>query len=208
MFPRDPLQPSGKGFLGRIVNPLGVQMVGALSEGVRATSGGFSGLASGREAPDLSPDYVFQSKGRVTADGYEVKIAIPFRSLRFPTGGKEWGFVLQRIIPRLDETSYWPRVSSKIDGRMNQAATLNGFNNISPGRNIQLIPYGQFRSFRALNTVDPNAPFFQSKRAEFDGGLDAKLAAKADIIIMTYEKLDSLLRSQNGRMNGTSSDDR
>src|SRR4029434_2345427 len=51
------------------VNPLGVQLYGARAEGTRATGGGFTGLASGRETPDLSPDFVFQSKGRVTDYG-------------------------------------------------------------------------------------------------------------------------------------------
>ena len=48
------------------VNPLGVQLDGALAEGTRGTGGGFTGLSTGRETPDLSPDFVFQSKGRVT----------------------------------------------------------------------------------------------------------------------------------------------
>src|SRR5690349_21223499 len=38
------------------VNPLGVQLDGALAEGTRGTGGGFTGLTSGRETPDLSPD--------------------------------------------------------------------------------------------------------------------------------------------------------
>ena len=45
---------------------------------------------AGRETPDLSPDFVFQSKGRVTEAGYEVEVRIPFKSLRYqsqPTAG-------------------------------------------------------------------------------------------------------------------------
>src|SRR5436190_3501388 len=67
------------------VNPLGVQLDGSLAEGTRTQGGGFSGLALGREAPDLSPDFVFQSKGRVTDTGYEVEVRIPFKSLRYQT---------------------------------------------------------------------------------------------------------------------------
>ena len=46
------------------VNPFGVQADGALVEGVRAGGGGFDGLAQGREDADLSPDFVFDSRGR------------------------------------------------------------------------------------------------------------------------------------------------
>ncbi len=60
------------------VNPLGVQLDGAIAEGTRG-----SGVTSGRETPDYSPDFLFQSKGRVTDAGYEVEVRIPFKSLRY-----------------------------------------------------------------------------------------------------------------------------
>ena len=67
------------------VNPLGIQSDGALVEG-SGNRGGvlFSALESGREVTDLTPDYVYQSKGRLTDYGYEIEIAIPFKTLRFP----------------------------------------------------------------------------------------------------------------------------
>ena len=62
------------------VNPLGVQGDGTLVETGR-TGGGFQGNAQQtREPADLSPDFVFESKGRVTADGYEVEVRIPSRA--------------------------------------------------------------------------------------------------------------------------------
>src|SRR2546426_1447773 len=66
------------------VNPLGVQGDGSLVEGANVTAGGFIGSAVvGREQPDLSPDFVFQSHGRVTDWGYEVEVRIPFKSIRY-----------------------------------------------------------------------------------------------------------------------------
>ncbi len=54
------------------VNPLGIQADGALVEGNGSRSSApFGGLESGREATDLTPDYVFQSKGRLTTYGFE-----------------------------------------------------------------------------------------------------------------------------------------
>ena len=67
------------------VNPLGIQADGALVEGSGNRGGTFfRALESGREVTDLTPDYVYQSKGRLTDYGYEVEIAIPFKTLRFP----------------------------------------------------------------------------------------------------------------------------
>jgi len=69
------------------VNPLGVQADGALVEGANIGGLGFIGSALvGREQADLSPDFVFASRGRLTDYGYEVEIRVPFKSLRFQSG--------------------------------------------------------------------------------------------------------------------------
>ena len=49
-------------------NPLGIQMDGIDQEG--------------RDS-DMAPDFQYTSRGRVTADGYDVEMAIPFKTLRF-----------------------------------------------------------------------------------------------------------------------------
>src|SRR3954469_23167611 len=64
------------------VNPLGVQMDGTLVENNQARGGGSTGSGS-REIPDLSPDFVFQSKGRLTPFGYELEIRVPFKSIKY-----------------------------------------------------------------------------------------------------------------------------
>ena len=128
---------------------------------------------------DRSFDTVWRSRGKLTSKGFVVWMAIPFKSLRFPTTREqEWGIVLIRWIPRTNESATWPRVTTRIEGRLNQGATLKGLKDISPGRNVQFIPYGFFRSFRALDTRDPVEPRFVTDRAEFDGGLDGKFVLK------------------------------
>ncbi len=149
---------------GFTCNPLGVQMDGRWREG-----GNF----------DSSFNALWHSKGEITDRGYVVWMSIPFKSLRFPAAEEqEWGLVLIRWIPRNNEQSTWPWVTSKIDGRINQGATMLGINNISPGRDIQLIPYGFVRSFRALDDRDPERVEFNSEAFEPDGGLDAKFVIK------------------------------
>ncbi len=102
-------------------------------------------------------------------------MAIPFKSLRFPnTDQQEWGLILNRGIPRTNENLFWPRISIRIQGRFNQAATATGVNHVSPSHNIQLIPYGIVRSFRDIDQRDPNNPFFEGKSLHPDVGLDAK----------------------------------
>ena len=147
--------------------PLGVQWDAIYTEASRAeqTSGHF----------DTSFDTVWDSRGKVTSRGFVVWIAIPFKSLRFPAAKEqEWGVILYRGITRKTEDSFWPQVSNKVEGRLGQAATLFGLEGISPGRDIELIPYGLMRGFRALDTRDPGMPYFQKATAQGQPGMDAK----------------------------------
>ena len=149
-----------------VANPHGVQWDAIWTEG--------SGF-------DDSWDTVWHTTGRLTDGGYVVLMSIPFKSLRFPaTAEQTWGFVLVRDIPRNDEGSFWPHVSERIEGRLNQGALLTGLSGISPGRNIQLIPYGTSRSFRVL---DPAAPELRRDDFDPDAGLDAKLVLKDSLAL-------------------------
>ena len=152
------------------VNPFGIQWDALWTEGSigTGTAGDFSGF-------DPSFDTVWRSDGRLTGRGYLALIAIPFKSLRFPnTDQQEWGIILNRSIPRTNENIFWPRISNRIQGRFNQAATATGLEHISPARNVQLIPYGLFRTFRDIDERDPNHPFFESRAFKPDAGLDGK----------------------------------
>jgi hypothetical protein len=133
---------------------------------------------------DTSFDTVWDSKGKVTDRGFVVWMAIPFKSLRFPASKQQvWGIILYRNIVRNTEDAFWPHVTYKIEGRLGQAATLNGLEGISPGHSIELIPYGVMRGFRALDTRDPANPFFQKATAQGQPGMDAKFVIKDHFVL-------------------------
>ena len=87
------------------VNPFGIQADGALVEQGNRGGGGFTSAGtSARESADLSQDYVFKSKGRVTEWGYEVEVTIPFKSLRFQSvADQTWGF---NVVRRVQHSNY------------------------------------------------------------------------------------------------------
>ncbi|HXV74752.1 MAG TPA: DUF5916 domain-containing protein [Candidatus Polarisedimenticolaceae bacterium] len=151
-----------------LTNPFGIQWDAIWTEGQ-----GF----------DESWDTVWQSKGVLTDRGYVVWMAIPFKSLRFrPRPEQEehtWGVVLVRDIPRNNETSFWPQVTSTIEGRLNQAATARGFAGVAPGRNLWLIPYAA--GAREDFTPQPDAP--TSEFEERDVGLDAKWVVRDSLTL-------------------------
>jgi len=140
-------------------NPLGVQLDGVLTEG---------------QDEDDTFDTVWSSEGHLTPEGYTVRMAIPFRSLRFAdTPGRSWGVALGRAIPRHNEESYWPTITKRLNGLVPQFATVTGLSGIASGRNAQLIPYGISTRARFLDTGG-EPPGFEH-RNELRGGLDSKL---------------------------------
>ncbi len=111
------------------VNPLGVQ-ADALSSEVDRTE-------------DWSWDMIWESKGRITAEGYEVEIALPFNQLRFrrSEGAQTWGIDVGRSYPRSS------RHRLNASGRdWNQSCwvcqfeKVTGLEGLEPGRNLELDP--------------------------------------------------------------------
>src|SRR3989475_13033386 len=121
----------GKKALMFAVNPLGVQGDGALIEGANISASGFiGGAVIGREEPDLSPDYVFQSHGRLTPSGYEVEVRIPFKSLRYqPKQPQDWSLNIVRQIKHSGfEDSWFParRANATFIGQSGNLIGLSG----------------------------------------------------------------------------------
>lgn len=117
------------------VNPLGVQADGVLRD---ATS---QGRDTEAYVIDLNPDYVFASKGRVTAEGYEVEVAVPFKSLRYQAARtQQWGF---NAIRRVQATGYedtWAPVSQGQASFLAQSGRLTGLTNLRRGLVLDLNP--------------------------------------------------------------------
>ncbi len=144
-------------------NPLGVQTDAIYTEG---------------QGYDFSFDTLWDNAGRVTSDGYIVFFSIPFKSLRFSSDPEQtWGVALYRAILRKSEYDYWPYVTQRVEGLTQQFAPVNGMENVSPGRNIQFIPYGLLANDHFLNQPSGGPPGFLDN-FEHRAGLDAKFVAR------------------------------
>ena len=149
-------------------NPLGIQSEGLWDE---------------NHGEDWSWDTVWNTTGFRTPNGYMVIMSIPFRSLRFSHSElQEWGFLLKRIIPRNNERMFWPFLSQKVSGRLLSEGQLSGMEHISPGRNIQLNPYGVWRADRSLNSLD-SPPKFEGETLGGRVGMDAKMVIKNSLTL-------------------------
>ena len=153
---------------GFVVNPLGVQQDLIRTEGQR---------------DDDSFDTLWHSEGRLTEKGYVVLMSIPFKSLRFTEGSTQtWGFAVGRRIIRMNEESYWPYITQRNESFVRQMAEVQLIDQISPGRNIQLIPYGAFADDKFLNPDAVGGPAFETER-ELRGGIDAKVVIKDELTL-------------------------
>jgi hypothetical protein len=145
------------------VNALGVQLDGVRTEGASSAASMFGGSI------DYNPDFYYESKGRVTADGYEVEMRIPFRSLRLPgTGEQSWGFNVHRFSPSTGYEDTWTDVKRAGASFIAQGGTLTGLHDLERGVVTEVQPFvtstaagvradnGQFTHGSATTTAGAN----------------------------------------------------
>jgi hypothetical protein len=138
-------------------------------------------LVDEQRGEDRSFDTLWHSEGQLTPSGYVALLSIPFKSLRFSPGQQQtWGLVLARSIPRYEEFSTWPAISRSINGWLIQEAEVRGLQEISPGKNLQLTPYGFFSSRRYL---DKDTVRFQRDKLDERLGLDAKWVLASNLTL-------------------------
>ena len=137
------------------VNPLGVQADGTLNEGTGSRGGGaFGSGQSAREQPDLSANFVFESKGRVTPFGYEVEIRIPFKSLRYQSKDvQDWGINIVRQVQHAGQEDTWAPTSRAGASFLGQSGHLVGLRDLRRGLVVDVIPEVVTRSNGAENAA-------------------------------------------------------
>jgi Domain of unknown function (DUF5916) len=161
------------------VNGYGVQGDSLMSGG---DGGGRGGPGGGGPDGDPSWDALFASAGRLVADGWTAEIAIPFKSLRYPSArageAHRWGFQIRREIQGENESVVWSPVSRDIPGFLRQMGTLDGLMNLSTSRNLELLP--TFTAIRpsAIDTATGRLEHVSSKP---QGGLNVKYGLTSNL---------------------------
>jgi uncharacterized protein DUF5916 len=141
-------------------------------------------LFSENNGPDMSFDTVWHTFTKITGHGFIAEFEIPFKSLRFePAENHTFGILLGRVIPRNSERSFFPENSSKSQGWLVHEGDIKGFEEISPGRNMQFIPYTSVRAFRSIDERDPAGDRFTGKHVEPKAGLDSKIVIKDSLVL-------------------------
>ncbi|WP_309673525.1 DUF5916 domain-containing protein [Gemmatimonas sp.] len=119
------------------VNPFGVQ-----ADGMRTDQSAGPGVSrAALQSVDLSQDYVWQSKGRLLDDGYEVEVRIPFKSIRYQMRAtQDWGLQIVRQTQRTGYQDTWAPTSKANQGFSPQAGYLRGMTGMKRGLVLDLTP--------------------------------------------------------------------
>jgi len=129
------------------VNPYGIQK-DYLWSSISGEDGGF--------------DLVWQSAARVTESGYQVEMAIPFASLRFPNKDvQSWRVNLLREHPR-DSYRQFTWAANNRDEKCWPCkwGTVNGIENVHPGKGFEILPsFVGYQSGQLSDAQDPVSPF-------------------------------------------------
>lgn len=125
------------------VNPLGIQEDGTITEGVSVGRHFNTGnTQTGRPTTDLSPDFVYESKGHVTPFGYEVVVRIPFRSIKHQSGDPQnWGVNILRKVQHSGHEQTWVPTKLAAASFLSQSGTLAGLTGLQTGLVLDLNPF-------------------------------------------------------------------
>jgi len=157
------------------VNPYGIQ-----ADALWSRTGG----------EDNRFDLVWESAGHVTDSGWQVEMAIPFSSLRFPHKAEQvWKVDFWRNHPRDSRRQYsWAAYDRDDPCWPCKWGTVAGIENVSPGRGVELLP--SFVSFQSgsLQTstiVDPATSDTTFRQELDDEDLKGELSLGARYAILS-----------------------
>ena len=165
------------------VNAYAVQGDGVMSMGRRGFRPGAGTVTQAIPPADRSWDALFDTGAQIVQDGYVAEMAIPFKSLRYPSPPEgephRWGFQIVREIKGKDrENQVWAPMSRDETSFFAQMGIIEGMTDISTSRNLEILP-----TFTAIQfgSIDPTVPEFATKDADPDAGVNVKYGLTSDL---------------------------
>jgi Domain of unknown function (DUF5916)/Carbohydrate family 9 binding domain-like len=154
-------------------NPLGIQADGTMTEG---------------RGEDYSVDIIMESKGVVTEDGFNIEVAIPFKSLRYEAGkNKNWGLhVFRRVKYNNNELDSWMPNNRSINGSLIQSGHITGLEGVETTRQLEINPSLTVSQTgrRSRHTFDgnPNGRYV-NEGVKADFGMTAKFSLSPTVTL-------------------------
>lgn len=128
---------------GRTATVFGVNPFGIQSDGSRVDKGDQRrGFSRGNSDPvDLNPDFIYETRGRLTDYGYEIEIRIPFKSLSFQSDDvQSWGINIIRRVQHSGREQTWTQVKQGRASFLNQGGILKDLQGLDRGLVLDFNP--------------------------------------------------------------------
>lgn len=139
-------------------------------------------MIDGAFQTDLDWDGVWEVRAKIHEQGWSAEFKIPLWNLKFNALPEQsWGVNFTRIIKRKTEQVNWASWSRDNNGgflRVSRAGDLLGLQNVKPGRNLQVKPYGLGKSSRE-QLLSPSP----LKDEKLDAGLDIKYGLTSNLTL-------------------------
>jgi len=136
------------------VNPLGVQ--GDI-------------LNSATEGENVSPDFVWDSAGRLTPEGYDVELKVPWKNFRFSSGREvKMRVLFWRRVSRIGMSASWPALADNKPFFENHAPML--LHDLARPLALEVVPSATYA--RDQERLDPQGLALTANRPDF--GLSVK----------------------------------
>jgi hypothetical protein len=165
------------------VNGYGVQGDGVMTVGGRRGGRGGGGGGGPIPSADRSWNALFDTGAQIVEDGYTAEMAIPFKSLRYPTPPEgephRWGFQIVREVKGKDsENQVWAPMSRDETSFFAQMGLLEGMTDLSSSKNLEIQP-----TFTAIQygQIDPTQLAYVNQGADPDAGVNVKYGITSDI---------------------------
>ncbi len=157
----------GQGMYFIAANPLGIQADSFISP----------------NNEDDGFDILFRSSGQITENGYQVEMAIPFKSLRFPSiDAQTWGATLWITRPRESRNQYsWAAIDQDDPCMSCQLGEINGIRGVRAGRNLEILPSLTGGGVGAFRDAGVPASGFKNDRITLEPSLNLKYGITSEL---------------------------
>lgn len=140
-----------------LINPHGVQGDGTFTD------------ATGT---DLSPDFLFDSKGRLTPDGYQIEVRIPFKSIRYQSASMQnWGINIVRRVQHSGHQQTWTPAERGQPSFLAQSGTFTALTELKRGLVLDLNPVMTARATGSPTSATDPSWRYSRENPEFGGNL-------------------------------------
>jgi hypothetical protein len=131
---------------------------------------------------DPSWDGVWESEAKITPDGWQAEVRIPFSQLRFQDKPVQvWGINITRKTVRNNETDRIVNTPKGQTGFVSHFADIAGIEGIHRGKPLEVVPYTVGRT--DFRTKLGNDPLLGAHEARGDAGVDVKYGLTSSLTL-------------------------